>query len=71
MDHFFIAVHAQERSARESFEQRERRDRTTGYFFRRRSDRIEESWSSHVAGGSQKTIQAFARRCLAESMKIT
>jgi len=66
---FLFLLAAQERMARESTEERAHRARMTGYVFGKR-----EGWDekgSSFERGAAETVEAFARRCLAESRKIT
>lgn len=72
MKNMYYFVAPQEWLAQESPEQRDHRARITGYLFGHSRDRIEGSGGgTHVEGGCQETTEAFARRCLAESRKIT
>eukprot|EP00903_Cladosiphon_okamuranus_P008208 g7902.t1 len=68
-----LLAEEEEHLARESSEQRDCRARNTGYLIGCSRDRIEEieSRRSRAEGRSDETTEAFARRCLAESRKIT
>ena len=55
---------------RESSEQRDNRARIAGYVFGYGEDQDKGGSSEGVAGVAAETVQAFARRCLAESRKI-